>query len=80
MKIGDAPDYLTEQLHYVGEVQPYSFRYIMDFRIQQANTTAKQKSLNKVLNLYNRLTFDVKNEVNDKVFRKKSVIFIRSIY
>ena len=45
MKIGDAPDYLTEQLRYVGEVQPYSLRNVMDFRIQHANTTAKQKSL-----------------------------------
>ena len=44
----------------------------MDFRIQQANTTAKQKSLfYKGLNLYNMLPFDVKNEINDKVFRKK---------
>ena len=52
----------------------------MDFSIQQANTTAKQKSRQyKGLNLYNMLPFDVKNEVNDKVFRKKSVIFIRSI-
>ena len=34
MKIGDAPDYLTEQLSYVGEVQPYSLRNVMDFRIQ----------------------------------------------
>ena len=72
MKIGDAPDYLTEQLRYVGEVQPYSLRNVTDFRIQQANTTAKQKSLfYKGLNLYNMVPFDVKNEVNDKVFRKK---------
>ena len=72
MKIGDVPEYLTEQLRYVGEVQPYSLRNVMDFRIQQANTTAKQKSLfYKGLNLYNMLPFDVKNEVNDKVFRKK---------
>ena len=41
MKIADAPDYLTEQLRYVGEVQPYSLRNVMNFRIQQANTTAK---------------------------------------
>ena len=68
MKIGDAPDYLTEQLRYVGEVQPYSLRNVMDFRIQQA----KRKSLfYKGLNLYNMLPSDVKNEVNDKVFRKK---------
>ena len=70
-KIGDAPDYLTEQLRYLGEV-PYSLRNAMDFRIQQANTTAKQKPMfYKVLNLYNILAFDVKNEINDKVFTKK---------
>ena len=76
MKIGDAADYLTEQLRYVGEVQPYSLRNVIDFRIQQANTTAKQKSLlYKGLNLYIMLPFDVKNQINDKVFGK-SVIFI----
>ena len=80
MKIGNVPDYLTEQLRYVGEVQSYSLRNVVDFRIQQANTTAKQKSLfYKGLNLYNMLPFDVKNEVNDKMFKKKSEIFIRSI-
>ena len=36
MKIGDAPEYLTGQLRYVGEVQPYSLRNVMDFRNQQA--------------------------------------------
>ena len=52
IKIGDAPDYPTEQVRYVDEVQPYSLRNVKDFRIQQANTTAKQKSLfHKGLNL-----------------------------
>ena len=55
MKIGNTPDYLTEQLRYVDEVQPYSLRNAMDF-IQQSNTTAKQKSLlHKGLNLRNYL-------------------------
>ena len=68
-EIGDAPDYLTEQLSYV-----------IDFWIRQDNTTARQKSLfYKELYLYNVLPFEIKNEMNAKVFRKKSVIFIRSI-
>ena len=72
MKIGYAPDYLTEQLCYVGEVQPYSLRNVMDFKIQQANTTARQKSLfYKGLNPSNMLSFEVKNRINAKVFRKK---------
>ena len=45
MKIGDATEYLTKQLRYVGEVQPYSLRNVMDFRIQKDNTIAKQKSV-----------------------------------
>ena len=61
MKICDAPDYLIQQLRFVGEVLPYSLRNDMDFRIQQANTTARQKSLYKGLNLYNMLPFEVKN-------------------
>ena len=49
-------------------------------RIQQANTTVRQKSLSyKGLYLYNMLPFEVKNKINAKIFRKKSVIFIRSI-
>ena len=63
----------------IGEVQPYSLRNYMSFRIQQANYTAKQWTIfYKGLNLYNMLPFDVQNEIND-VFRKKSVDFIRSI-
>ena len=66
------PDYLPEQLRSPGEDQPYSLKNLMDFRIQQANITAKQKSLfYKGLNLYNMLPFDVINGINDKVFRKK---------
>ena len=42
IKIGDAPDYLPEQLRYFGEVQPYSLRNVMDFRIHQASTAARQ--------------------------------------
>ena len=72
MKIGDAPEYLTEQLRYVEEVQPYSLRNVMDFRIQQADTTAKQKSLNS----YNMLPFDVKNEINANVFTKKNCQYV----
>ena len=45
MKIGDAPDFVTQQLRYVGEVQPYSLRDFMGLRIQQANTTPRQKLL-----------------------------------
>ena len=45
MKIGDAPDYLTEQLRYIGEVQQYSLRNVMDLRSQQANTISKNKSV-----------------------------------
>ena len=75
MEEGDAPDYPTEQLRYVGEVQPYNLRNVMDFRIQEANTTTRQKSIfYKGLNLYNMLPFDVKNEINAKVFTKKSEI------
>ena len=62
MKIDDTSDFLTEKLRNVGKVQPYSLRIIMDFRIQQANTTAKLKSIfYKGLNRYNMLPFDVRN-------------------
>ena len=47
-------------------------KMLRNVSIQEANTTAKQKPLfYKGLNLYNMLPLDVKNEVNDKVFRKR---------
>ena len=72
MKIGDASNYIIEQLRYVVQFQPYSLRNVMDFRIQQANTTAKQKLLFYTgLNLYNMLPFNVKNKLNPNILGEK---------
>ena len=38
MKIGEAPEYLTEQLKYVGKAQPYRLRKANNFRLQRADT------------------------------------------
>ena len=45
LKIGEAPKYLTEQLKYVEEEQPYKLRNAKDFRLQREDTSAMQKSL-----------------------------------
>ena len=56
MKIGEAPEYLTEQLKYVGEAQPYRLRNAKNFILQRADTNAMQKSLYyKGLNMYNKM-------------------------
>ena len=56
MKIGEAPEYLTEQLRYVGEAQPYRLRSANNFRLQLAGTSAVQKTLYyKWLNMCNKM-------------------------
>ena len=45
MKKGCAPEYLTEQLKYFGEVQPYNLRNALDFRPPRADTNSMQVSL-----------------------------------
>ena len=45
MKNGDGPKYITEQLRYVGETQPYHLRNENNFRIPRTITTNMQMSL-----------------------------------
>ena len=62
IKMGCAPEYLTEQLRYAGEVQPYNLRNASDFRPSRADSNVMQRSLfSKGLKLYNMLTVDEKN-------------------
>ena len=44
-KIEKAPTYLTEQLGYVRDVQPYHLRNAEDFRLPIATTMSMQRSL-----------------------------------
>ena len=65
LKIGKAPKYLTEQLKYVGEAQPYRLRNANNFRLQRADTSATLKSLYyRGLNMYNKMPDYLKNERN----------------
>ena len=45
MEMGNTPDYLIEQLQYVGDPQPYNLRNNNEFRLQRSNTEATQRSL-----------------------------------
>lgn len=79
MKTGEAPDYLCEQIKYVGDVQPYELRNSENFRLQRVTSTAMQRSLfYKGLKLFNTLPNNLKNERNKNIFKRNSVIFIRS--
>lgn len=78
MKQGDAPEYLCEQIKYVGEVQPYGLRNAEDFRIQRVTTTHMQNTLfYKGFKLFNDLPNNVKLERNNNIFRKRCANFIR---
>lgn len=79
MKIGNAPEYLMDQLNYVGGVQPYHLRNVSNFRLPRATTAAMQRSLfHKGLNLYNMLPSDIKSELNINAFKRKIVQFIKN--
>ena len=70
MRILEAPEYLIELLKYVEEAQPYRLRNANNFRLQQADTSAMQKSLYyKELNtsMYNKMPNYLKNKRNINV-------------
>ena len=70
MRILEAPEYLIELLKYVEEAQPYRLRNANNFRLQQAGTSAMQKSLYyKELNtsMYNKMPNYLKNKRNINV-------------
>ena len=81
MKMRCAPEYLTEQLSYIEDIQPYNLRNASDFRTSGADINVMQRSLfSKGLNLYNMMPANIKNETNMNIFRKKAINFIKHIY
>lgn len=79
IKLGNAPDYLCEQIRYVGEVQPYSLRSADNFRLPRAATSSMQRSLFiKGFKLFNSLPNIVKTETNVNEFNKQCVFFVRN--
>lgn len=78
MKYGKAPKYLTENIMFVGDVQPYQLRNASDFRLQLHNTSAAQRTIFfKGLQLFNMLPDDTKEERNLKRFKKMCVEFVK---
>ncbi|KAI8115903.1 hypothetical protein CVS40_11950 [Lucilia cuprina] len=75
IKTGEAPKYLSEQLNFVGELQPYLLRNTEDFRLRRATNTAL---FYKGLKLYNLLPNNVKTERNKCIFRKECVKFVKN--
>lgn len=81
MKQGKAPEYLCQEIKYVGESQPYNLRNASDFRIQRAASTTTQRSLFfKGLKIFNNLPNNVKTETNFRIFKKECIICIRNNY
>lgn len=78
MKMGNAPEYLIEQLQYVGDMQPYNLRNVADFRLPTVTTTAMQRSIFfKGLKIYNSLPNNVKTERNINTYKRYIVNFVR---
>ena len=79
MKIGYAPEYLTQELSYVNEVQPYNLRNGDDFRINRVATNKMKRCLlYKGLQLFNQLPNYVKNETNINAFKRNCVIHVKN--
>lgn len=79
MKQGNAPSYLTENIRYVSDIQPYGLRNSNDFRMQRRTTTGAQNSLfYKGLRLFNMLPINIKNEVNLMNFKRKCIEFVKN--
>ena len=80
MKTANAPEYLTQQLTYVTEFQPYHLRKVSNFRLNKAtNNVMKRSLLYKGLQVFNDLPNEVKNENNISVFKRKCIYSVRSI-
>lgn len=78
MKHGEAPEYLTEQIIYVREAQPYTLRNLNNFRIERVHSTAMQRNLfYKGLQLYNTLPNYIKNENNKNLFNRQISFFVK---
>ena len=45
MKNGNVPEYLTQQLTYVNEIQPYHLRNASDFRLNKVTNNAMKRCL-----------------------------------
>ena len=72
MKMGKAPSYLTAQLGYVRDVQPYHLRNTEEFRLPMAT-----KGLTG-LKLYNMLPEFIKEETNFNLYKRNIVQFVRN--
>lgn len=78
IKNGEAPEYLTEQISYVGDSQPYHLRNAEHFRIERVTSSAMQRSLfYKGFQLYNSLPNNVKMERNFNIYKKHIVFFVK---
>lgn len=79
MAKGDAPEYLCNQINYVANMQPYGLRNSNDFHILRVRTSHMQRSLfYKGLQLYNRMSSDLKMENNINIFKRNCVNFIKN--
>ena len=75
------PRYLSSQIQYVAEVQPYYLRNNQNFRIPFRNTNYAQNTLmHKGLKLFNDLPTTIKNTVNLKEFKRNVTFYIRENY
>ena len=78
MKMGDAPQYLIEELTYVNEMQPYNLRNADNFRLNRVTTNAKKRCLfYNGLQLYNQLPNYIKNERNINMFKRNCSFYVK---
>lgn len=79
MKLGLLPPYLTQQLRYVGDVQPYGLRSNNRFRLPDYTGQGQNSLFYKGVDLYNKMMRDEDDlaGLNIESFKRKLVIYVK---
>lgn len=76
---GDAPKYLIDLISERGESHGYSLGNNNNFHINKALKTSTQNSLTqKGFRIYNSLPNELKNDTNEKRFKKQLILWIKN--
>lgn len=79
MKNDKLPKYLTKNLRYISDTQPYNLRNAQNFRIaHKATTRAQNTMMFKGLQLYNNLPSEIKSLNNITKFKIEVIKFLKS--
>lgn len=78
IKFNLLPAYLSENIRYVNDVQPYPLRNANDFRLLSfRNQRTENMVMHKGLSIFNSLPIEIKNETNIYRFKNLTINYIK---